>query len=264
VHYLVFATGPQGFGRNGAELRQKLALILSTEVGARVDVVAVSSYAELLRGIDRGTAQAAWCPPAVFVRAENAVPLCRAIRHGTTSFRGALYTRAASAFEELDHLKEASLAWVDPYSCSGHLFPQLALADRGLGSLLHGPQRFFGSQGAVARAVLWGDVDVGAGYVHLAVDGSVLRGSYSQVDPSAAVRVLLVTDPVPNDTICASRDLDPETAARLLRSLSGLAGSKEGRSILDGLFQCAELDPRVEPSDYDGVRRAVQLASSVL
>lgn len=260
MHYFVFATCPQGFGPNGAELRHKLSLIVSGEVGARVDVVAVSTYAELLRGIDRGTAQAAWCPPAVFVQAANAVPLFRAVRHGTTSFRGSLFTRAASRIHQIADLKAASIAWVDPFSCSGHLFPRLALADRGL-HIVSGSQHFFGSQGAVARAVLSGDVDVGAGYVHLGNDGNVLSGSYTQVDPGARVRLLLVTEPVPNDMICVSRELDAPTKARLSETLVGLASTKEGQSILEGLFQCAGLDAHIDSPDYDVVRRALNLAT---
>jgi phosphonate transport system substrate-binding protein len=263
VHYLVFATGPQGFGPAGAELRQKLALILSSEVGARVDVVAVSTYGELLRGIERGTAQAAWCPPAVFVRA-NAVPICRAVRHGATSFRAALYTRADSGIDELRELEGASMAWVDWYSCSGYLFPRLALADRGIELSSLASQRFYGSQGAAARAVLSGEANVGAGYLHLDPDGKILRGSYTQIDPNAEMRVLLVTDPVPSDTICVSSSIDEETQARLAASLANLEANKEGRSILEGLFQCAWLEEGFDPSDYDIVRRAALAFASEL
>lgn len=263
MHYLVFATGPQGFGPAGAELRQKLALILSSEVGARVDVVAVSTYAELLRGIERGTAQAAWCPPAVFVRA-NAAPICRAVRHGETSFRASLYTRADGSIDELRELAGASIAWVDWYSCSGYLFPRLALADRGIEVSSFRSQRFYGSQGAAARAVLSGEADVGAGYLHVGPDGKILRGSYTQIDPNAEIRVLLVTDPVPSDTICVSRSIDDETKARLAASLANLEKNNEGRSILEGLFQCAWLEEGFDPSDYDIVRRAALAFASEL
>jgi phosphonate transport system substrate-binding protein len=260
MRYLVFATGPQGFGKRGAELRHQLAVVMSGEVRARVEVVALATYEELRAAVDRGTAGLAWMPPGVYVSSRHATPLARSVRAGTASFRGALFVPAWSEVLELEHLSGRTVAWVDPYSCAGHLFPRWQLTERGIDvDVVFGPQRFLGSHGAVARAVLDGQLDVGAGYAHVDTTGQVVGSSWLRLDPKANVRVLLVTPPVPSDIICASASLDPGLIPVVRLTLRDLRKTAEGREIMDGLFQCSHFDEDVDHEEYALVRRACEL-----
>lgn len=258
VRYLIFATGPQGYGARGGELRQRLAIHLSAELRCRIEVFAVGSYRELYEAVHKGTGSLAWLPPALFAdtqAAQSATPLVCCVRHGTASFRGALFVREDSPIRTLEGLGGKTVGWVDPDSCAGHLFPRIALLERGFDpDNSVGEQRFLGSHGKVARAVLDGEVDVGAGFVHCDPVGRVIGGSWSQIDPEAAVRSIVVSDAVPPDVICASAKLEPEVATEVQRVLVGFGETREGREVLEGLFHCGSLSAEI-PRDYDAVRR---------
>lgn len=265
MRYLIFATGPQGLGRRGGELRHRLAVLLSGEVSERVEVLAVESYGELLRTVEKGTASIAWLPPALYVAARDrghAQLLCRSVRHDATSYRGTLFSLMTSLVDA-DALRGAHIGWVDPDSCAGHLFPRITLADRGVSiDEVAAEQSFLGSHGAVARAVINGDVDVGATFVHVDADDCVLHAGWTAIDPSARMRRLLTTAPVPSDTICASKSLDEALVPTFQKALLSLSKMSAGAEVLHGLFQSASFVEAGDVEDYETVRRARRLVAS--
>ena len=257
MRYLIFATGPQGLGRRGGELRQRLALLLSGEVRSRVEIYPCESYAELLGAVKRGTVSLAWLPPAIYVDAAedgSAELLLRCLRRGAEGYRGVVFTTTSSPVRELRALAGRRMGWVDPASCSGHLYPRAALAEAGFDVDADlAEQCFLGSHAAVARAVAAGEVDAGATFVHVDDDDRVVTAGWDAVDPKG-FRRLLTSDPVPSDTICATRSLPAELHDTVRQVLSRLGEDEESRDLLAGLFQCVGFAPAA-PDTYESVRR---------
>jgi phosphonate transport system substrate-binding protein len=267
VRFLLLATGPQGLGKRGGKLRHRLAVFLSGELRAHFEVVALEGYAELLRAVGTGTVSIAWLPPAVFVEAHErygVALLGRTRRHGTASYRGAIYVRSESGRSSVEELRGARMGWVDPVSCAGYLFPRLALAERGLDADgFFAEESFLGSHAAVARAVEAGEVDAGASYVHVLGDDAeaLVESGWGRVVGLDSMRALLVTPQVPNDTICASPSVDRELAHQVAELLRGLHQTPDGQAILQGLFQAVAIEA-AQADEYAVVRRALEKAGT--
>lgn len=257
MQFLVFGTGPQGLGRLGGELRQRLGLLLSGELRANVEVMALPSYGELLRGIGSGTIAVAWVPPAVFVEAHDqhgARLLARAKRRGRANYRAAIVVPPDSDVIDLEDLRGKTMGWVDPESASGYLFVRLEMRERGLDpDTFFGASRFFGSHAAVAQAVASGEVECGATYVYL--DGTkVVHSGFGRT--GLEMRRVLTSEPFPTDAICVSSALDDRTYQAVRGVLQMLHATTEGRAVLEELFQVESFEEgNVE--DYAVVRRAL-------
>jgi phosphonate transport system substrate-binding protein len=266
VPALIFATGPSGLEASGERARGLFATLLSRALGgAAVETRAALTYSELLGWVGRGEVHAAWLGPALFVHAHarfGAVPVVRLERHGHATFRGCLFVRDASELRSLEDLRGKRIAWVDPDSCAGFLFPRIALAQRGHDpDALFGDLRILGSHGAVVRAVADGSADVGASYVELEdpEDASSPIARAAWTGASVAMRPLLITDPVPGDVIVTSRAIDAALRAKITRALESLDQSPEGADVLRTLFQAARAAP-VSADDYAPVRDALRAA----
>ena len=260
---LTLATGPVHLDEDGEALRRRLALRLVDALRRPVAVVATRTYAELAERLERGEAQLAWMPPAVFVRAEARVrlQLLAAIdRARGEGYRGALFVPADSAAQSPADLRQQRVAWVDPDSCAGHLFVRLALLERGLSaSELFREERFAGSHGSAVRAVMRGEADAGATHAQLGPDGAILLAGWQAYAGRDAMRALLITNPIPADVICASPALGADLLDDVREAILHLH-EDGGDELLDELFGGPRLVP-ASTAQYDPVRSALKLSA---
>lgn len=256
---LVFGSGPIALAETRRKHRRAFARLLTDLLGVEVVLVVASTYEELSSLVGRGEAQLVWLPPALFVRALDGglvTLLLNGVRAQGSRFRGALYVRADATWRDEVELQGATVAWVDRDSCSGYLFPRLALSDRGIDPDMHfGPQLVLGSHDAVARAVAAGRADVGATFVDCFASG-VERPGWSFEVEEDVMRTVLSSDPIPADTICAAPSMPPPLRARLDAALRCMHETPEGAAVLAGLFSVDRFDT-ADPADYAPVRRAL-------
>ena len=264
----IVGTGPIGLEAEGERGRSRLASVLGAALreaglGSRVEVRAALTYSELLGWVGRREVQLAWLGPALFVHAESrfgVTALVRAVRDGRQSYRGALFAREGSALRGPDDLRGTRVAWVDPDSCAGFLFPRIALAQRGLDpDATFSELRILGSHGAVVRAVASGQADVGATFVELRTpddaSSAVVRAGWS--GSPVPMRPVLITDPVPADVVVATRVVSPDARERVASTLAGLGARPDGAAVLRELFQASALEP-VDAAEYVPVRSALR------
>jgi phosphonate transport system substrate-binding protein len=277
--------GPFGDAPTIARLRRTFADAMGEALGTEVVTVVASSYAELGGLIERSEAQVAWLPPAVYVAAADRAGVhlvAGAVRAGSRSFRGALFVRADAPWSDVAELRNTRIAWVDRHSCAGYLFPRLALGRMGIdANSFFREELLFESHSAVARAVVVGHADVGATFVSDTSSGDSRRpadGARGSIRPEPmaaggdaprkhrvsgwtfevapdAMRELLVTDPIPSDTICAAPALDARTLDRIGSFFFGLH-APGSHDVLQNLFG---VDRFVEstPDEYEVVRSAM-------
>jgi phosphonate transport system substrate-binding protein len=265
VRRLVFGMGPVGEGPAIARLRRAFAETMGRALGVEVVTVVASSYAELGGLVERAEAQVAWLPPAVYVGAADragARLVAGAVRAGSRRFRGALFVRSEAPWNAVEDLRNTRVAWVDRHSCAGYLFPRLALEQRGIdiGSFFR-EELLFESHSAVARAVTTGQADVGATFVSESGSADLrLAGWTFEVAP-AAMRELLVTEPIPSDTICTAKAVDRKRLAAIRAFFLALHERPASHDILQNLFG---IDRFVEcaTDEYDVVRHALSAVSS--
>ncbi len=260
VDTLTFAMGPVQLDEDGEVLRQRFAIHLSQALRRPVRAIAAPSYAEVAGLVERGEAQLAWLPPAVFVRLEQRtrVTLLAALDRGRgEGYRGVLFVSSSSSASTPEELRGARAVWVDADSCAGHLFPCASLRARGAApDELFADQRFLGSHGSVVRAVARGEADAGATYAHVSPDGRLLLAGWYPYVGASGMRAVLVSEAIPADVICASSRVDADAQDELREAL--LALHEDAEDLLDDVFGAERL-VGAHTGAYDVVRVAAGL-----
>lgn len=238
------------------------AQALTRALGAPTAISVSPSYADLLDALNNARVDLAWLPPVLCVRAieRGATLLLGCVRAQGKLYHGAIFVREDSDVSSVDRLRGARVAWVDPDSCSGYLFPRAALFDAGFNPTLLGSERMAGSHANVVRAVVSGQVSAGATYLDTLEDGTTVAG-WMREAPAYAMRTLLVSAAIPSDAVCANHTMHKDTRDQISRALSDLHRSADGVAMLRDLFEVRRLEPAL-PRHYNVVREAIGLAGA--
>jgi len=251
---------PSGDERD--EREREFVVSLSEALGAEVGVHHAADYRVVLTGLEQGLVDFAWLPPLVAARAVRgglAEPIAVAVRYGDTYYSTVLVAPPASPIRAAHQLRGARVAWVDRESASGYVVLRAALARSGVRlAEAFSHEQFVRSHAAVARAVLSGEVDVGAtcahsehGRVHFA--RSPYAGDAGLTD--AELRVIFEAGPIPSDIFAVRHGVSPHVrsgieaalmhamparvhaAARALMHADGFAApTQEHQRMLAGLI----------------------------
>jgi len=264
---LVLGLGPAAGGPEGGRLRARFASLVSRALGTDVAIEWTESYRELIRLALEGRLHIAWLPPALYVRVTELLPHARllvaCVRATPGRYHGALFVRARSPHRSIADLDDGMVAWVDPASCSGYLFPRFALLAMGIQ-----PKSFFaaeevlGSHQAVVQAVAYGTADVGATYVNLEGQGPEIDRPITSAGWSGTrleMRPLLVSRPIPADVLCATRRMPVAVEERVVAALTEVHERRGAEAVLGSLLQVKRFEP-ADPRDYEVVRAALNVA----
>lgn len=180
----------------------------------------LADYGDLVDAMQAGDVDVAWLPPVIALRATGrgrAVPIALPMRNGAAFYSTALFTRPDSPIRELGDLRGARAAWVDRQSAAGYLVIRASLRQRGIDpAQIFSSETFYGSHAAVGKAVLEGEADVGASFVHLDPRRSrPRRAGWGE----APVRMLATAGPIPNDMIAATIRTPVEKIRAVQRAL---------------------------------------------
>ena len=233
------------------ESAAQFAGALGERIGRRIAVTITPDYERLLDGVLVGAISVAWMPPLVHARAAaKGAPLaCVSRRGGALTYRAALLVRAESDFDSVADLRGIRVAWADPYSASGSLFPQLHLHAAGIDPRYDfASEHHYGSVARACRAVAAGEADLCAHYISDAasVDHLMahleLRRTLGETT-ARALRVLDVTDAIPPDGMVLAPPLAGLLQATLRDALLGMHQQHDGAVALETLTQAERLMP---------------------
>ncbi len=234
---------------------QKLDALLAKH-GVYTKSSVATSYAAAIEALCSGKADIAWLAPLSYVLAHDkcgAKVVFNAIRYGKATYNGQMIVNVNSGIEKVEDVKGHKVAFTDPASTSGYLYPVALLLKHGV-SLDDIDYTFAGGHTAAALAVYKGSVDAGFTYVD-ARD----RLEKDFPDIKEKTKVIAVTDPIPNDTISVRPDLDPEVLAAFKKAMMEVAQTEEGKQVLNEIY---EWDGLAESDDklFDPIRQvAVKL-----
>lgn len=224
---------------------------LGGALGAEVSPYGIAHYRELLEAMHEGRLDLAWLPPIVALRAASrgrTLPIAIPIRGGVASFASALFAAPGSALRGPADLVGARAAWVDPQSAAGFLVIRATLRAQGYDlARAFAEQSFLGSHEAVVEAVLSGQADVGATFVHLdaARDNAVLRAGWGD----AAPQVLAYGGPIPADVVAAGIHVPASSIRAVQRALCAASHTELAAAALDLLDAQGFIVPQPEHLD---------------
>jgi phosphate/phosphite/phosphonate ABC transporter binding protein len=245
---------------------QSLQTLLSQRLGRDVTTRVFPAEAELSSAVAAGTVDLAWLPPFAFVEAESkgkVTPIVKIARHGLPFYRGVLFVKSASKVSSLKDLQGLKAGWVEKNSAAGYLFPRAIIRQAGLKPAeLFKREIFLGDHAAVCKAVLDGQVDVGATYADdrpkgqpVEIDGCVQA---SGAEAAKGLRVIATSAPIPNDVIAARPELPPADISRIREIFQGFKPTGDEQKILS-VFK-AESFVEVGAEDFEPVRFAADAA----
>jgi phosphonate transport system substrate-binding protein len=238
---------------------EEFAQVFGKLVGVPVRVTVASDYAAVIEALRNRTADLAFVHPVGYVlanREAKATIVARNLWHGKSSFTSRIFVRRDSGLRRLEDLRGKTIAFVDPASSSGYIYPMVLLIQRGLVQN-RDPKTFFrevvfsGGHDASMRALLNGHVDAIASF-------DLAREQYL-ADPVERERVTWVaeTEQIPEAGIAARSGLDPATFARIRAALLQIHGPAYA-SLLKRLYEIDGFAP-AEDREYDPVRAAMDL-----
>jgi phosphonate transport system substrate-binding protein len=244
-------------------LLQEAGTALAHELGKRlqlpIKLYVAADYAGVIEALRNQTVDLAFVHPVAYVlanREARAQILVKSLRGGSAFYAARFFVRKDSGFTTVEDLRGKTIAFVDPASTSGYIYPMVFLMKRGL---VKGkdPKTFFkdavfsGAHDAVLNALLRRHVDAAVSYPH-APDTLI-----KDLAMRAQLTYIAETPPIPNDGACVREGLAPDVVQRLKAALLSL-NDPVGKPLLKRLYA---VDGLVEATDADfnPVREAVDL-----
>ena len=238
---------------------EEFGRVLGRLAGTPVRVTVASDYAAVIEALRNRTADLAFVHPGGYVlasREARARIVAKNLWHGKASFTSRIYVRRDSGITTLEGLRGKTMAFVDPASSSGYIYPMVLLIKRGLVTN-RDPRTFFrevvfsGAHDASMRALLNGHVDAIASF-------DMAREQYLK-DPAERDTLIVVaeTEPIPEAGIAARDGLDPAVVARVRAALLQIRGPDHA-DLLKRLYDIDGFEP-AEDREYDPVRAAIEL-----
>jgi phosphonate transport system substrate-binding protein len=233
--------------------------LLGGMVGMPVRVTVASDYAAVIEALRNRTADLAFVHPGGYVlasREAKARIVAKNLWHGKASFTARFYVRKESGLKTLEDLRGKTMAFIDPASSSGYIYPMVHLIERKLVTN-RDPKTFFkevvfaGSHDAGMRALLNGHVDALASF-------DMAREQYLK-DKAEREKIVFVaeTAPIPEAGIAARDGLDPALFAKVREALLRIK-PPEHAALLKRLYEIDGFAP-AEDREYDPVRAAIEL-----
>jgi phosphonate transport system substrate-binding protein len=238
---------------------EEFGQVLARLVGVPVRVTVASDYAAVIEALRNRTADLAFVHPGGYVlasREARAVIVAKNLWHGKASFTSRIYVRRDAGIKTLEELRGKTIAFVDPASSSGYIYPMVLLIQRGLVTG-RDPKTFFkevvfsGAHDASMRALLNGHVDAIASF-------DMAREQYLK-DPAERERLVFVAEsvPIPEAGIAARDGLDPALVARVRAALLQIRAPAHA-ALLKRLYDIDGFEA-AEDREYDPVRAAIDL-----
>ncbi len=227
---------------------------LEGATGRRIEPRVTTDHAAAIESLAAGRADIAFMGALPYVMARSRIgarALLSEVYRGKPSYRGAVFVRRDGGISRLEALRGKTIAFADPISESGFLYPLDLFVEAGLLAARDDPRAFFGEvyfaggyQQAI-QAVANGLVDA-AGvsiYATLLLDAGQ-RGT---------VTAIARTPPIPSHVVVARDGLEPALRAAFVEAMLGL-NAPARRHLLKHVY-APDGYVRPDHAAYDGVAR---------
>lgn len=244
---VIFMLSPDHGAKLNAEDRKALAEMLFRESGLHVEVRVAASALDAIEAFDK-EADLSILNLFEYILAQREYGVEAALqvtrKDGSTGYTGVILVQADGPIRTLNDLTGKRIAYSDPFSSSGFVFPAKLLADAGIKPV----PEFAGNHEKALARLRAGDVDAAATFS-------------AAVENDSALRVIARTDTIPNEPIFFRKWLRPELKARLVEAIQRIAATPEGLRILKSIADIEGVRP-ISDDSYLDVNTAIRAAGS--
>ncbi len=227
---------------------------LGKEMGVPVRGFVTSDHAAAVEALRNGDADISFMGALPFVIAEKEVGaqvLLSEVYRGAPMYTGRVFVRRDSGLDSLANLRGKAIAFADPISESGYLYPLETFVKAGLMERGQDPKAFFGEvffaggyQQAM-QAMATGLVD--------AAGASQYAELLLTPEQQAQVKWIAESDPIPSHVVIARKGLNKELRAQFVTAMMRL-NEAANQALLKHVYSpdgYVEADPTL----FDGVRK---------
>ena len=137
--------------------------MLGDEIGRPVEGFIATNYIGVVEALGTGTIDFALIPPFAYILANKKngteALLTSINKHDEPGYYSVLLVRTDSGIEKVEDLKGKKVAFVDPSSTSGYIFPAVILMDHGINVEQDITYQFAGGHDKALQLLINGDVD---------------------------------------------------------------------------------------------------------
>jgi phosphonate transport system substrate-binding protein len=230
---------------------------LSAEMDLQVKGFVTFDHAAAVEALRNGDADISFMGALPFVLAEaeiGAVPLLSEVYRGAPSYSGRVFVRRDSGIKTLDDLRGRDIAFADPISESGYLYPLDLFVQAGLfaspdlADTFFGRKFFAGGYQQAMQAMAEGLVD--------AAGASQYADLLLTPEQQAEVTWIAESEPIPSHVVIARPGLADGVTDRFTEVMLSL-NAPENRHLLAYLYG-PDGYVAAETSRYDGVRETAR------
>ena len=208
---------------------------LSERLGVKVEAFTASTYIGVVEGLGSGSVDFGIIPPFSSLLAQkqsNAKPILTSKgKTGKPGYTAELYVRKDSGIKSLQDVKGKKVAFVDPSSSSGYIYPGAMLVNAGLNLDKDISYQFSGGHDKSLQLLLNKDVDVIATF-----DG--VEDRYAKDFPQAKtdIQKLATSDMIPGVMVTTSSKMDKELQEKLEKALRDIEKDPKMKELFTKMF----------------------------
>ncbi|MCA2960805.1 MAG: phosphate/phosphite/phosphonate ABC transporter substrate-binding protein [Silvanigrellales bacterium] len=237
-----------------------VAQCLEKETGLFFDISVPNNYVVVVEGLGSKKVDVAFVPTFGYLLAKDrygAEAFLKASRHGETTYKGAIVARNDDKLKTVKDLNGKKIAYVDPASTSGYILPKKLFLEQGVKP---SEEVFGGKHDVVVTMIYQGQVDAGAVYYNAPAADGKIRDARERVltqfpDVEKKVKILALTEEIPNDPIVIRKDVRAEVKAKVQAAFQACVTTNV--ESFKGINNSDALAP-VKDADYDGLRKTIK------
>jgi phosphonate transport system substrate-binding protein len=217
---------------------------LEKEISRKVVLKVARNYDAAIEAVGTGEAHLAYLDPSAYCEAKQrygVIPLAKAVRAGSSTYKSVIVTRKGSAFNRIIDLKGKRLALGNIWSSSSSLIPSVMFKELGIRIKDFASVDYLEHEDRIALSVLTGKHD--AGGLSQAVAIKYLKDG---------LRIIKTSEAIPQYSLCASSGL-PETVRNRIREAVLSISNDRHAELIIGMKDITGFSP-TEDRDFDVVR----------
>ncbi|WP_022818859.1 phosphate/phosphite/phosphonate ABC transporter substrate-binding protein [Fusobacterium russii] len=226
--------------------------MLAEKIGEKVEGFIATNYIGVVEALGTGTIDFALIPPFAYILANkkhgSEALLTSLNKNNEPGYYSVIVTRNDSGIDKVSDLKGKKIAFVDPSSTSGYIFPAVILMDNGIDIEKEIKYQFAGGHDKALQLLVNGDVDAVGTY-----ENSLKKFSKEFPEIEKNTKILEKSDLIPGITLTVSSNLSEEKKTKIKEAFLAVTEEKEGQEILLKLFGLKGFQ-EANKNNYDSIK----------
>ncbi len=183
----------------------------------------------------------------------------RVLRYGHDYYQGQILAHVDSNINTVSDLAGKKMAFVDPSSTSGYMFPLKMMKDAGIEP---GNTTFANKHDNVVIMIYQKQVEAGATYYSAPSEDGTIRDARARVkvqfpDVEEKIKIVTTTGKIPNDPFVFRKDLSKEITDKFIAAVKKFIGTEKGKEIFKRIYSVEGVVDTTD-ADYDSLRSMVK------